>query len=67
VNVTVSGLTHDYSDDIGLLLVSPASFPSAPKDPYGSSLSDFNGSDPNGTWKLYVIDASRKNAGSITG
>ena len=28
----------------------------APSDPYGTQLSDFNGSDPEGTWKLYVKD-----------
>jgi len=126
VNVTVSGLSHTWPDDIGLLLVSPAgqstilmtdsghgddvsginltfddaasgtlpdnsqlssgtykpsqgsdagdscsapaSFPDpAPASPYGSSLSVFNGSDPNGTWKLYVIDDGIIDAGSITG
>jgi subtilisin-like proprotein convertase family protein len=129
VNVTVSGLSHSFPDDIGLLLVSPAgqsvilmtenggsaavsnvnltfddaasgalpdtsqissgtylpsrgtdtiaggdgcstpaSFPdTAPAGPYGSSLSVFNGSNPNGTWKLYVIDDSQADVGSITG
>jgi len=132
VNVTVSGLSHPYPDDIGLLLVSPAgrstilmadsgggddvsgitlvfddavsgglpdgsqiksgtykpsvgstvpfhgcsapqSFPTdatgtnPPAGPYGSSLSVFNGSDPNGIWKLYVIDDTIQDAGSITG
>jgi subtilisin-like proprotein convertase family protein len=135
VNVTVSGLTHSYPDDIGLLLVSPAgqsailmtdsggdfdhpasgidltfddaasgpapdntklksrtylpsrgtttatppadctapaSFPkdatgtNPPAGPYGTSLSVFNGTDPNGDWKLYVIDDSAVHTGSIT-
>ena len=130
VNVTVSGLSHSFPDDIGLLLVSPAgqsvilmtdsggrvlagsvnltfddtasgalpdndelssgtykpsrgaptdmgagfgchspaSFPlDAPAGPYGSSLSVFNGTNPNGTWQLYVIDDSAIDTGSITG
>jgi subtilisin-like proprotein convertase family protein len=125
VNVTVSGLSHSFPDDIGLLLVSPAgqsvilmadnggtvlsssvnftfddaapgglpdseepssgtykpsrgtnpsqgcnnpaSFPgTAPAGPYGSSLSVFNGTNPNGTWQLYVIDDTSGDTGSIT-
>jgi subtilisin-like proprotein convertase family protein len=131
VNVTISGLTHSWPDDIGLLLVSPAgqsailmtdsggsgnvnpvsninltfddeattalpdsgpltsgtsykpgqgtisddggclapeSFPlDAPEGPYGTTLSVFDGSDPNGAWKLYVIDDASGDVGSITG
>jgi subtilisin-like proprotein convertase family protein len=130
VNVSVSGLSHTYPDDIGLLLVSPtgqsvilmtdsggdldhpasgidltfddaasrpapdntklksrtylpsrgtttatppadctapASFPDAPDSPYGTSLSDFNGTNPNGEWNLYVIDDSAVHTGFITG
>ena len=130
VNVTISGLTHSWPDDIGLLLVSPAgqsavlmtdsggdgdlhpvsninltfddeattalpdsdqltsatyrpnqgtiadhggclapeSFPDpAPASPYGTTLSVFDDSDPNGAWKLYVIDDSAGDTGSISG
>jgi subtilisin-like proprotein convertase family protein len=128
VNVTVSGLSHTFPDDVGVLLVgpegqktilmtdvggtganpasgvnltfddaassalpdegqlvsgtyqptrgiltnnscsAPSSFPApAPEGPYGTSLSVFNGTNPNGTWQLYVIDDTRFDAGSITG
>jgi subtilisin-like proprotein convertase family protein len=127
VNVTVSGLSHTWPDDIGLLLVSPTgqsailmtdsggdfdhpasginltfddaasgtipptgglesgtyrptegtttancsaplSFPDpAPARPYSSSLSVFNSTNPNGIWKLYVIDDTLRDVGSISG
>lgn len=118
VNVTLTGITHDFGDDIDILLVGPAGqtvvlmsdagngealvavdltfddaagvplpdesaiesgtytpsnyfsatsgcpnedpdpFPGAPAPAptYGSMLSVFNGTDPNGDWDLYVLD-----------
>lgn len=39
----------------------------APIKPYGSSLLVFNGTDPNGTWLLYVQDDGAGDQGSIAG
>jgi subtilisin-like proprotein convertase family protein len=39
----------------------------APAGPYASLLSAFNGTDPNGTWSLYVLDDGPSNSGSIAG
>jgi subtilisin-like proprotein convertase family protein len=44
----------------------PADFLSpAPPGPYGKTLSEFDGTDPNGTWKLYVLDDTQLYAGKI--
>jgi subtilisin-like proprotein convertase family protein len=37
----------------------------APLAPYGTSLSDFNGTNPNGTWSLFVADDVAGDVGSI--
>ena len=39
--------------------------PGAPTAPYGTDLSVFNGTDPFGTWSLYVQDFVCADAGSI--
>jgi hypothetical protein len=45
---------------------SPASLPSpAPAGPYGTSLSTFDGADPNGTYSLYVFDDAARDMGQI--
>src|SRR4029079_19043398 len=41
----------DYPPDVAL----PAP---APSDGYATNLSIFNGTDPNGTWSLFVMDDS---------
>ena len=39
----------------------------APGEPYATALSTFNGTDPNGTWSLYVRDDFSTTGGGITG
>ena len=39
----------------------------APAAPYGSTLSAFSGTNPNGTWSLYVADDAAVDTGSIAG
>jgi subtilisin-like proprotein convertase family protein len=43
-------------------------FPSpAPVGPYGTSLAAFDGTNPNGTWSLFVFDNSPGDSGNIAG
>lgn len=43
-------------------------FPSAaPAGPYSASLAGLNGTNPNGTWSLYVVDTATGNVGAING
>ena len=39
----------------------------APAGPYAESLAAFNGSDPNGTWQLFVADDTAANNGAMHG
>lgn len=46
----------------------PASFPApAPASPYSNLLASFNGTDPNGTWRLFINDDTMIDGGSIDG
>lgn len=75
---SVSGATLTFDDDaasaLGEPIISGTYQPSgmaeamnspAPQPPYGAALADFNGGDPNGTWKLYGLDAAASDSGSI--
>jgi subtilisin-like proprotein convertase family protein len=39
----------------------------APAAPHGTALSAFNGVDPNGTWRLFVVDDAAGDFGSFSG
>ena len=46
----------------------PVNWPApAPASPYSTTLSAFNGSNPNGVWSLYVIDDAAIDTGLING
>ena len=46
----------------------PDPFPQpAPTGPYGTDLSVFDSTDPNGIWKLYVLDDTDVDTGKIRG
>ncbi|OTW39958.1 hypothetical protein [Bacillus thuringiensis] len=46
---------------------SPAPVPPYGDPALGQGLNLFNGTDPNGTWSLYVVDDARGDVSSITG
>lgn len=39
----------------------------APAAPYGTALSAFNGVDPNGTWRLFIVDDAGGDFGTLAG
>jgi subtilisin-like proprotein convertase family protein len=41
--------------------------PPAPAVPYATSLSAFDGTNPNGTWDLYVLDDADRDVGQLSG
>jgi subtilisin-like proprotein convertase family protein len=58
-----SGIYRPTNVDDGLADFFPAPAPAAP---FGTTLSDFNDVDPNGTWSLYVVDDELGGTGSIS-
>lgn len=60
----IQGAIRSAPDDC----FAPAHFPSpAPAGPYATNLSVFDGTDPNGTWKLYIIDDCPTDEGQFAG
>ncbi|GCL41010.1 beta strand repeat-containing protein [Dolichospermum planctonicum] len=39
----------------------------APAGPYNTDFSVFNGTDPNGEWRLYIVDDTRGDMGNVDG
>jgi subtilisin-like proprotein convertase family protein len=61
--VITSGETYAPTD-----LTPGESLPApAPAAPYGANLAVFNGTNPNGTWQLFVADDAAADTGSISG
>ncbi len=58
----VSGTFQPTDDGLAQPFASPA-----PAGPSGSALSKFIGSNPNGSWALYVLDNSPGDSGNIAG
>lgn len=42
-------------------------YPPAPSGPYATTLAAFTGTDPNGDWKLFIVDDSGRDLGELTG
>ncbi|GHH98725.1 proprotein convertase P-domain-containing protein [Neobacillus kokaensis] len=61
---TIPTLDNYKPSNNGLLDNLPAGAPQQPP-PYGTALSVFNGTDPNGTWSLYVSDDAGADVGTI--
>ena len=78
VNVTFDDRAPSPVPDIGGTIASTSYRPAnygdgsnlpapAPTGPYPAAMSVFNGTDPNGTWSLFVQDHSAGDTGSIAG
>lgn len=71
------GATNGLSDFSGISsgTVRPSNFGAdadsfaapAPAGPYATNLSIFNGTDPNGTWSLFIMDDAEKDSGTLAG
>jgi subtilisin-like proprotein convertase family protein len=60
--VITSGTYQPTNNGIGDVFNAPA-----PAGPYGSTLSVFNGTNPTGTWLLYIMDDAVQDQGSLSG
>jgi subtilisin-like proprotein convertase family protein len=60
--------TYKPTDNAADHTNAPHIFPApAPPAPFATTLGAFNGSCPNGTWSLYVLDTQYPDGGEITG
>lgn len=62
----VSGTYKPTNYDANFMVDSFAA-PAPTSGPYGSTLSAFNGTNPNGVWSLYIIDDTQGNNGVMAG
>ncbi len=62
----VSGTYKPTNYDANFMVDSFAA-PAPTTGPYGSTLSLFNGTNPNGVWSLYIIDDTQGNSGTMAG
>ena len=58
----ISGTFKPTDFEVDAIFTNPA-----PAGPYGTTLSAFNGLNPNGTWSLYVVDDAGADTGGING
>ena len=64
----VSGTYRPTQDSNGCTLGPSDNYPEpAPAGPYSTDLSGFVGTDPNGTWSLYIVDNALNDTGAISG
>ena len=62
VGTLTSGIYKPSDSEPGDIFPAPA-----PAGPYVHDLNVFNGTDPNGTWSLYIIDDMAGDSGGISG
>ena len=66
-NTVLSSGTFKPTNYDAMGMVDSFASPAPNEGPYGSALSVFNGTNPNGAWNLYVLDDTQGNAGSMAG
>ena len=66
-NTLLSSGTFKPTNYDAAFMVDSFASPAPNEGPYGSTLSLFNGTNPNGIWNLYVLDDTQGNSGSMAG
>jgi subtilisin-like proprotein convertase family protein len=72
IDTAIESGTYKPTNRAGQNIFGEANFPapapqSTPASPYAATLSGFLGTNPNGTWSLYVVDNAAGDSGSIDG